>query len=48
VVMEEAVARLDREQLTNRELADSRTAEQEDDLGSHTPKIRLAGALREC
>ena len=48
VVVQETVTRFDREQLTDGELADSGPAEEEDDLGSHAPKIRLPRALGEC
>ena len=48
VVVEKTVPRFDREQLTDGELADSGTAEEEDDLGSHASKIRLPRFRGKC
>src|ERR1700730_17616643 len=43
VVVEEAVARIGREQLTDCELADARTAAKEDDLSAHASAMLSAG-----
>jgi hypothetical protein len=42
VVVEKAVARLGREQLADRELADARAAEEEDYRSSHRLKLEPA------